>query len=191
MQFFNEEASKQIKKKLEKMKNEVSFVLFTTEKDPKSNEVMVNFLTEIAAQNEKLRIETIVVEKDSEKPKTFGVYAVPCFAITGKETRKVIYYGVPMGHEFSTFLLDIVDVSTGNPDIDGSLKKRISGMDDMHLQVFVTDSCPHCPHAAKLAHDMAVINPKIQADVIDAGQFRPLAEVYRITSVPVDRKSVV
>ena len=192
MQFFNEETTKQIKERMSKMDKAVKFILFITEKDPKSNEVMESFLGEMCASSDKLTLEKSIVEKEQEKSKEYGVYAVPCFALVAEEKRKVIYYGVPMGNEFSTFLLDIIDVSTGKPNISGDLVKKIEEIKEpMHLQVFVTDSCPHCPHAAKPAHDIAIINPNVQADVIDAAQFQPIAQAFRITSVPttiVDKK---
>jgi len=185
MQFFNEEATEQIKQKLSKMDKPVRFLLFVTEKDPKSTEVMESFLGEVSATNDKLSVEKIEVEKEKEKAKEFGIYAVPCFAVVAEENSKVLYYGMPLGHEFSTFLLDIVDISTGKPNIPGDLIKKVKEIDGpLHLQVFVSETCPHCPHAAKLAHDMAILNPKVQADVIDAAQFKPIAQAFRITSVP-------
>jgi thiol-disulfide isomerase/thioredoxin len=52
------------------------------------------------------------------------------------------------------------------------------------MQVFVTPACPNCPRVARLAHQFAMANPRIVADVIDANEFPELSERYRVRTVP-------
>jgi glutaredoxin len=54
----------------------------------------------------------------------------------------------------------------------------------VHIQVFVTLTCPHCPVAASIAHKLAVESDMISADVIDAGEFPTLAQKYSVIGVP-------
>jgi len=54
----------------------------------------------------------------------------------------------------------------------------------VHIQVFVTLTCPHCPVAAAMAHKFAVENELIRADVVDANEFPQLALKYGVMGVP-------
>jgi alkyl hydroperoxide reductase subunit AhpF len=54
----------------------------------------------------------------------------------------------------------------------------------LHLQVFVTPTCPYCPRAALLAHQMALVSDWVTADAVDATEFPELADRYRVRGVP-------
>lgn len=185
MRFLDENSLASLRKKLEKMKNPVKIILFVSEKDENSGNTIEEFLNEVKQASEKIELEKIIVERNGEKANEYSVYGVPSFTIHGKEKRQVNYYGLPLGQEFGTFIWDILDVSKEKPDISDDLLKKISDVQkDVLIQVFVSSTCPHCPQAAKVAHDLAIINPRIKADVIDTSQFKPLAMKYNIRSVP-------
>jgi glutaredoxin len=63
-----------------------------------------------------------------------------------------------------------------------TLTKRI------HIQVFVTPTCPYCPRAIRLAHQMAMESKLVSADMIEAIEFSHLAKKYQVSGVP---KSVI
>jgi len=54
----------------------------------------------------------------------------------------------------------------------------------VHIQVFVTLTCPHCPAAAAVAHKLAIESDMIKADIIEAGEFPALAQKYNVIGVP-------
>jgi glutaredoxin len=54
----------------------------------------------------------------------------------------------------------------------------------VHIQVFVTLTCPHCAAAAAIAHKLAVECNMISADVIDSNEFPTLAQKYAVIGVP-------
>ena len=54
----------------------------------------------------------------------------------------------------------------------------------MHIKVFTTLTCPHCPSAASMAHKFAVENEMITAEAIDANEFPQLAVKYMVMGVP-------
>ncbi|HLC00898.1 MAG TPA: thioredoxin family protein, partial [Candidatus Bathyarchaeia archaeon] len=54
----------------------------------------------------------------------------------------------------------------------------------VHIQVFVTLTCPHCPAAASIAHKLAIESDMIKADVIDSSEFAVLAQKYAVIGVP-------
>jgi hypothetical protein len=54
----------------------------------------------------------------------------------------------------------------------------------LHLQVFVTPSCPYCPRAVTLAHRLAYASPLIIADAVEVTEFPELGARYRVMGVP-------
>ena len=54
----------------------------------------------------------------------------------------------------------------------------------VHLQVFVTPTCPYCPRAVLLAHKLAIACELVRADAIDASDFEQLADRYGVFGVP-------
>jgi len=97
----------------------------------------------------------------------------------------VRFVGQPGGYEFTTLLSDIVDVSKGESGLPPAILAAVHAVDrPVHIQVFVTPACPSCPRAARLAHQMAMANPRITADVIEVNEFPELSERYQVRSVP-------
>ena len=54
----------------------------------------------------------------------------------------------------------------------------------VHVQVFVTPTCPYCPKVASLAHQAAVECDNVTADVIEISEFPDLAAQYHVHGVP-------
>ena len=54
----------------------------------------------------------------------------------------------------------------------------------VHLQVFVTPTCPYCPQAVVLAHAMAIASDKVRADMVEATEFPQLSIKYNVMGVP-------
>lgn len=54
----------------------------------------------------------------------------------------------------------------------------------VHIQVFVTPTCPYCPKAVRIAHQMSIENPNIRSDMVEAAEFPYLANRYAVMTVP-------
>ena len=54
----------------------------------------------------------------------------------------------------------------------------------LHLQVFVTPTCPYCPQAVALSYEMAYTNPQVRADGIELSEFPQLTVKYQVAGVP-------
>ncbi|HHR85866.1 MAG TPA: glutaredoxin, partial [Candidatus Acetothermia bacterium] len=54
----------------------------------------------------------------------------------------------------------------------------------VHIQVFVTPSCPYCPKAVRMAHMMAMESDKVTADMVMANEFPQLSNKYNVMAVP-------
>jgi len=78
-----------------------------------------------------------------------------------------------------------VNVSRGRTDVSDRTRELLKEVKaPVHIQVFVTLTCPHCPLAAVAAHKFAIENDLIRADVVDAGEFPHLALKYGVVGVP-------
>jgi glutaredoxin-like protein len=95
------------------------------------------------------------------------------------------YLGIPSGLEFGTFLEDILSVSTHHVTLSDKTQESLQALQEpLHIQVFTTPTCRWCPRVARMAHEMALTNPKITADLIDSGEFDTLASHYNVSGVP-------
>jgi hypothetical protein len=100
-------------------------------------------------------------------------------------TGSVRFFGLPSGYEFATILEDIVDVSRRQTRLSPATRERLAGLTGaLHLRVFVTPTCPHCPSVARLAHQMAMESPAVTADVIEANEFPSLSAEFAVQAVP-------
>jgi glutaredoxin-like protein len=180
-----EELKEKVKDALKDMNGSVKMILFTSEEDCKYCKDALEISELVAESNEKLSLEKYDLKKDEGKSKEYQVDKVPALIIHGEEKRMVRFYGLPAGYEFSTLISDIKDASNTKPDISADLIEKIKKIDkELHIQVLVTPTCPHCPQAVKVAHDMALLNPKIKADMIEASEFPDIIKKYNVTGVP-------
>jgi alkyl hydroperoxide reductase subunit AhpF len=78
----------------------------------------------------------------------------------GNDTN-IRFFGIPGGYEINSFLGALLEVSGERQELPADILKRIQKIDkDIHIQVFVTLSCPHCPGAVITAHRLALENPE-------------------------------
>jgi thiol-disulfide isomerase/thioredoxin len=64
-------------------------------------------------------------------------------------------------------------------------RDKLSAIDrPMSMHVFSTPTCPHCPRAVTLAHEIAWANPHVTAYAVEATEYPDLARRYRVTGVP-------
>jgi glutaredoxin-like protein len=140
---------------------------------------------EVAALSDNIALNVHDFYADPEKPRAFGVDRIPAIVLRGAAKGQVRYIGIPAGYEFASFLEDLGDVSGGETDLSEETKTALKSLDhDVHIQVFVTPTCPFCPGAARLAHKMAVESERVTADVVEASEFPDLVQRYSVQGVP-------
>jgi len=140
---------------------------------------------EIGVLSEKISVQVYDFVADSEKAKEYKIDKIPAIAIIGAKDYGVRIYGIPYGYELSTLIEAIINVSRGNTDLSSKTKTILSDVkNSVHIQVFVSLTCPHCPVAATVAHKLAIENDLVRADVIDSGEFSELAQKYAVMGVP-------
>ena len=94
-------------------------------------------------------------------------------------------FGVPAGYEFSTFIEDLRMLGSGDPALSEDTHKALGRLTHpIHIQVFVTPTCPYCPRAVVLAHKLAMASDLVTADMVEATEFPHLANKYQVQGVP-------
>jgi glutaredoxin-like protein len=169
----------------EKLVNEVRLVVFSQEVPClfcKETELVV---TELAEISPKIKVEKYDFVKDMMKAKEFRIDKIPAIAVIGKKDYGVRFYGIPSGYEFNSLVGAILDVSRAESGLSQKTKDVLKLIDNsVHIQVFVTPTCPLCPAAVRLAHRLAIESDMIWADMVESTEFVPLAQKYSVTGVP-------
>lgn len=166
--------------------NPVRIVVFSQELECEFCKEARELAQEVASLlPEKITVEVYDFLKDEAKAKELNVDKVPAIAIVGARDYGIRFYGIPYGYEFNTFIDDIINVSKGTTNLAEDTKAKLKALDQpVHIQVFVTLTCPYCPVAAGLAHKFAIESDKIKSDVVEAGEFPQMAQKYSIMGVP-------
>jgi glutaredoxin-like protein len=169
----------------EKLEKPVRIIMFTQELECKYCSETRQLVQEVAELNEKIKLEVYDFVGNADRAKEYGIDKVPAIAIVGEKDYRVRYYGFPFGYEFQTLTEALVNVSRGRTDVSDRTRELLKEVKaPVHIQVFVTLTCPHCPLAAVAAHKFAIENDLIRADVVDAGEFPHLALKYGVVGVP-------
>lgn len=169
----------------EKLEGPVKIVMFTQEMECRFCSDTRQIVQDMATLNDKITTEIYDFIANAEKAKELGIDKIPAIAVIGKKDYGVRIYGIPYGYEIQTLIEAIVNVSRGKTDLSDKTKEILADIKaPVHIQVFVTLTCPHCPSAAAIAHKLAVESDMIRADVIDATEFPQLAQKYNVIGVP-------
>ena len=187
MALFDAKVQEQLKNILKNMKNEVKIIYFTQEIECPLCRETRNFVEEIASLNDKLSVKVYDLVKDKDKARLYGADKIPGIVLLDKDGKDhgIKFYGLPGGYEINSFLGTLLEVSGHEEALPADILKRIKAVNkDVHIQVFVSLGCPHCPGAVTAAHRLALENPNIKADMVDTNNFVPLAQKYNITGVP-------
>ena len=169
----------------ERMVDPVKIVMFTQEVECRFCSDTRQLVQEIATLNDKINVEVYDFMVDAAKAQELKIEKIPALAIIGKKDYGVRIYGIPYGYELQTLIAAAVGVSTGKTDLSDKTKAILADVKaPVHIQVFVTLTCPHCPVAASIAHKLAIESDMITADVIDSNEFATLAQKYSVIGVP-------
>jgi len=168
------------------MKDPVRIVLFTQEIECQFCRETRELVQEVSSLvPDKIMVEIYDFVKDEAKAKEFNIDKVPAIAILGKKDHGIRYFGIPYGYEFNAFIDNIINVSKGATNLTEDTKKKLQSIEKpVHIQVFVTLTCPYCPVAAGLAHKFALESDKVRSDVIEVGEFPHLGQKYSVMGVP-------
>jgi len=163
----------------------VRLVMFTQEFECQFCAETRQIVEEIATLSDKVTAAIYDFIADKDKAEEYGIDKIPAIAIIGKKDYGIRFYGIPSGYEFSSLFEDIIDVSRGESGLLEPTKKALAQLKEpVHIQVFVTPTCPYCPMAVRLAHRLAMESDLVQADMVEAMEFPQLAIKYQVQGVP-------
>ena len=165
---------KQLQAYLEKVVQPIELVA-SLDDSPKARE-MDELLREIAALSDK-----ITVRNDG------GNARKPSFSIKRVGTDVAVdFAGIPLGHEFSSLVLALLQVGGHPIKLDASVIEQIRNLEgDYVFETFISLSCHNCPEVVQALNSMSVINPRIKVVAIDGGVFKDEVEARQIMAVPM------
>jgi len=164
----------QLKAYLERLQRPVELV--ATLDDSAASVELRELLDDIRAQSDKI---TVVEKNDADVRK-------PSFLITNPgQDSGVRFAGVPLGHEFTSLVLALLQVG-GHPSKEAAeLLEQVKGLDgDFHFETYYSLSCHNCPDVVQALNLMSVLNPRITHTAIDGGVFQNEIEARGIMGVP-------
>ncbi len=178
-----------MKKELEEifkgLKKEVTLKFFTQEFECRFCSTTHALVKEISELSDKIKLQIFEFIKDKVEADKYGVDKIPAIVVMDNKDYGIKFYGIPSGYEFGSIIEAIKLVSTGESPLQTETKKFLDNLEkDVHLQVFVTPTCPYCPQAVILAHQMAYYSKKVQADMVEATEFPQLSQKYNVMGVP-------
>ncbi len=147
-------------------------------------------LEEVSELSPLLTVKAFDTETDAVIARQYKVDGVPEFVLVGRDGDETIdysirYKGIPAGHEFSSLINDLVLVSQRDSNLSPETRKFLKELTQpVHLQVFVTPTCPYCPRAVILAHQFAMESPLVEAEMVEAMEFPELSERFAVSGVP-------
>lgn len=102
------------------------------------------------------------------------------------EAPRIRFAAIPLGHEFTSLVLALLQVGGHPPKIEAELIEQIKNLDgDFRFETYVSLSCHNCPDVVQALNLMAVLNPRIQHVTIDGGLFQQEVEARQILAVPM------
>jgi glutaredoxin-like protein len=138
-----------------------------------------------------ISIEEVNFVLEQERAAAFGIDRVPALALIGQDEHGVErdshirFLGTPAGYEFISLVRAILLVGGGESMLSAESRQKLAAIDTpISMHVFSTPTCPHCPRAVTLAHEIAWANPNVTAFAVETTEYPDLARQYRVTGVP-------
>jgi len=174
----------------EKMENEVKILFFTQSINCDYCPDTEMILKEVEELSDKIKVDVHNFVDEKSLAEKYGVDKVPAIVplqVTDGQEKDfgIRFFGIPSGYEFTSLIESIIGASTGKTDLSEKTKEAIKGLKNpVHIQVFITPTCPYCPRAVMLAHKMAIESDAIRGDMIESIEFPQLADKYGVYAVP-------
>ena len=164
----------QLKAYLERVK--LPFAITASLDEGKSSQEMHEFLQDIVGLTDKITLKTDGT--DARRP-SFTL------ARPGEEER-IRFAAIPMGHEFTSLVLALLQVGGHPPKIEQELIDQIKNLDgELRFETYMSLTCHNCPDVVQALNLLAVLNPRVKSVVIDGGLYQQEVESRQILAVPM------
>ncbi len=166
------EIKSQLNQYLQLLENDL--VLKVSVGSDKVSDEMLALINELASMSSKITVEKVELNR------------TPSFSV-GRvgENAGVTFAGIPLGHEFTSLVLALLQVSGRAPKIDQEVINQIKKIDgEYHFETYVSLTCHNCPDVVQALNIMSVLNPNITHSMIDGAAFKEEVESKDILAVP-------
>jgi glutaredoxin-like protein len=189
MALLKEKDKNHLIKEFEGLTQPVKILMFTQENECQYCSETRTISEEVAHLSDKISLEVYDFVNDKEVADQYGIDKIPALVMMkgGDEPKDygIRFFGIPSGYEFSTLIEDIMMVSSGESGLSDETKSMLADLKNpLHLQVFITPTCPHCPRAVIMAHQMAFESEMVKGDMVEAIEFPHLSMKYEVQGVP-------
>jgi len=185
MALLKDEVQNEARERFKKLTGPVRLVNFTQKIECHHCEETRRLTEEIASLSPKINSQVYNFALDKEKSQQYKIDKIPAIVVEAEKDYGIRFFGIPGGYEFNSFISAIYDVSRKATDLSPESKDKISKIDKpIHIQVFVTLTCPYCPAAVQMAHKLALESEYITSDMIESAEFPHLVNRYGVMGVP-------
>jgi glutaredoxin-like protein len=185
MPLLDDKTREQVAAELAEIEDPVKLVVFTQTFECQYCAETRQLCEEIAELSDQISVEVYNFVGDKERAEEYGIDKIPAIAVIGAQDYGVRYYGIPSGYEFMSLLDSLKTVSAGEVELMPETLAFLDELEDpLHIQVFVTPTCPYCPRAVMLAHHLAIASDLVTADMVEAIEFPHLSQKYSVMGVP-------
>ncbi|GAA3332057.1 hypothetical protein GCM10020331_091070 [Ectobacillus funiculus] len=135
---------------------------------------MLALVDELASMSSQIKVE------QTQLPRT------PSFSVNraGEDTG-ITFAGIPLGHEFTSLVLALLQVSGRAPKVDQKAIEQIKSIKgEYHFESYISLTCHNCPDVVQALNVMSVLNPGITHTMIDGAAFKQEVESKDIMAVP-------
>ncbi|GAB3361033.1 alkyl hydroperoxide reductase subunit F [Lysobacter tyrosinilyticus] len=110
----------------------------------------------------------------------------PSFAIARRGTDiEVRFAGIPLGHEFTSLVLALLQVGGHPPKIEEALAHQVRELQgEFRFETFMSLHCQSCPDTVQALNLMSALNPNISHVAIDGALFQDEVQAREVLSVP-------
>ncbi|GAB1391857.1 alkyl hydroperoxide reductase subunit F [Rhodocyclaceae bacterium] len=164
----------QVRAYLEKLVTPIEVV--ATLDEGKSAQEMRGLLEDLAGLSDKISMR--FDGSDARKP-SFSVG-------TPGAAPRIRFAGIPMGHEFTSLILALLQSGGYPPKVDADTIARIKGLKGpLAFETYVSLDCHNCPDVIQALNLMAVLNPGVTSTMIDGSLYRAEVEAKNVLAVPM------
>jgi alkyl hydroperoxide reductase subunit F len=112
---------------------------------------------------------------------------IPSFTVgPAGEPARIRFAGLPMGHEFTSLILALLQSGGYPPKVDADTIARIRRLQgEFRFEVYVSLDCHNCPDVVQALNLMAALNPHVTSTMIEGGLFRAEVEAKNVLAVPM------
>lgn len=185
--YLDDKLKSELENQLLVLTKKVKVLFFTQELECQYCKETKQILTELSETSDKIELEVKNFVNDKTDAVKYNVDKIPATVLLDENGTDygIKFYGIPSGYEFASLLEGIKLLGTGITGFAPEVEEEIKSIDsEVHMQVFVTPTCPYCPQSVVTAHKFAYLNNKIKSDMVEATEFPHLSQKYNVRGVP-------